>query len=43
MGVVIPFPSEWLKRFNETKLERLAIMTVEGNMSDEDALKTIGQ
>ena len=36
-GVVELFPSEWLKRFDETTLERLAIMTSDGRMSDEEA------
>ena len=37
-GEVIPFPSEWLKLFDEGQLERLAIMTVDGGLSDKDAL-----
>lgn len=41
-GDVIPFPPEWLKRFNEGQLERLAIMTVDGGLSDEEAIKAMG-
>ena len=33
-----PFPSEWLKRFTIEQLERLAIMTESGEMTDEQAL-----
>jgi len=33
-----PFPREWLKRFTIEQLERLAIMTVDGEMTDEQAL-----
>jgi len=39
MGKVVPFPSNWLKSFNETQLERLAIMTVDGGLTDDEALK----
>ena len=41
MGAVIPFPSNWLKSFNETQLERLAIMTVDGGLTDDEALRAI--
>lgn len=41
MGAVIPFPSNWLKSFNETQLERLAIMTVDGGLADDEALRAI--
>ena len=41
MGTVIPFPSNWLKSFNETQLERLAIMTVDGGLTDDEALRAI--
>jgi len=37
-----PFPAEWLKRFDETILERLAIMTVDGKLSDCEALNYLG-
>lgn len=39
MGTVVPFPSRWLKSFNEEQLERLAIMTVDGGLTDDEALK----
>ena len=35
------FPNEWLERFDETTLERLAIMTVDGGLSGTQALKQI--
>jgi len=38
---VKPFPSDWFHQFNETQLERLAIMTVDGGLSDEDAIAMI--
>ena len=41
MGTVIPFPSDWLKSFNETQLERLAIMTMDGGLTDDEALRAI--
>ena len=41
MGAVIPFPSNWLKSFSETQLERLAIMTVDGGLTDDEALRAI--
>jgi hypothetical protein len=41
MGAIIPFPSNWLKSFNETQLERLAIMTVDGGLTDDEALRAI--
>lgn len=41
MGAVIPFPSNWLKSFNETQLERLAIMTMDGGLTDDEALRAI--
>jgi hypothetical protein len=33
------FPGRWIKTFNETELERLAIMTVDGGLTDDAALK----
>jgi hypothetical protein len=42
-GKGIPFPSEWSQRFSEQQLERLAIMTVDGGMSDEEAMSAIQQ
>ena len=41
MGAIISFPSNWLKSFNETQLERLAIMTVDGGLTDDEALRAI--
>jgi hypothetical protein len=41
MGAIILFPSNWLKSFNETQLERLAIMTVDGGLTDDEALRAI--
>lgn len=38
---VLPFPADWLERFDETTLERLAIITVDGGLSDEKALKVM--
>jgi hypothetical protein len=38
-----PFPSDWLNRFNEQELERLALMTIDGGLSDEDAIRALGQ
>jgi hypothetical protein len=38
-GIIKPFPSEWLQRFDEAQLERLAIMTVDGRLSDQEALR----
>lgn len=36
-----PFPQDWYKRFNDEELERLAIMTVDGGLSDEEAVKAL--
>lgn len=41
-GNLEPFPLDWLERFDEETLERLAIMTVDGGLSDAEALETIG-
>lgn len=38
-----PFPADWLSRFDETTLERLAIMTVDGELADDEALEAIGK
>lgn len=35
------FPTEWLHRFNETELERLAIMTVDFCLSDAEAIEIL--
>ena len=32
-----PFPKEWIHRFDETQLERLAITTMDGCLSDREA------
>lgn len=37
-----PFPVNWLKKFSEEELERLAIMTVDGGLSDNGALIAMG-
>ena len=36
--IIRPFPKEWLQRFDETQLERLAIMTVDGRLLDQEAV-----
>ncbi|MEN6375514.1 MAG: hypothetical protein ABFD75_12170 [Smithella sp.] len=33
-----PFPRAWLERYDYEILERLAIMTVDGEMTDEEAV-----
>jgi hypothetical protein len=33
-----PFPADWYHRFTEEELERLAIMTVDGGMTDDEAV-----
>ena len=38
-----PFPADWLSRFDEGTLERLAIMTVDGGMTDQEALEATGK
>ena len=40
--LIKPFPEAWLKQFNEVTLERLAIMTVDGGLTDQEALKAMG-
>lgn len=35
----IPFPETWRYKFTEEQLERLAIRTIDGLMTDEEALK----
>ena len=32
------FPREWMKRYTVEELERLAIMTIEGKLTDEEAM-----
>lgn len=36
-----PFPVGWSKRYNETTLERLAIMTVDGGLTDQEAIEAV--
>ena len=38
----MPFPEAWLAAFTIEQLERLAIRTVDGDLSDADALKAEG-
>jgi len=33
-----PFPREWLSRYTYEQLERLALMTESGEMTDEEAI-----
>lgn len=40
-ATVKPFPKEWLKRFDEMQLERLAIMTIDGRLSDQEAVRLL--
>jgi len=40
-ATIRPFPREWLQQFDETQLERLAIMTVDGRLSDQEALRLL--
>jgi hypothetical protein len=42
MSEITPFPASWMKSFNEEELERLAIMTVDGGLTDDEALKASG-
>ena len=41
-GDVKPFPKDWEERFTYETLERLAIMTVDGQLSDREALDALG-
>ena len=41
-NVIMPFPDSWKERFDEVQLERLAIMTVDGGLTDEQALEALG-
>jgi len=41
MHTVLPLPPDWLERFDITILERLCIMTVDGGLTDEEALKAL--
>jgi len=40
-GTVKPFPREWLEKYDETILERLAIMTVDGRLSDSETARIL--
>ena len=42
-GKFLPFPSDWLQRYDEVQLERLAIMTVDGGLSDDEAVYKLRQ
>jgi hypothetical protein len=37
-----PFPADWLAAFTVDELERLAIRTVDGGLTDHEALKDEG-
>ncbi len=41
-GTVAPFPRGWVARFTCEQLERLAIRTVDGGLTDADALEAEG-
>jgi len=36
-AAIEPFPKEWLERYDDTQLERLAMMTMDGGLSDIEA------
>jgi len=36
-----PFPEDWLKRYDYETLERIAIMTLYGGMTDKEALEEL--
>lgn len=40
-GAVKPFPKEWLQKYDEAILERLAIMTIDGRVSDYESLRLL--
>jgi len=40
-AITKPFPKEWLQKYDETILERLAIMTVDGRLSDQEAARIL--
>ncbi len=40
--VITFFPRMWLKTFTEPELERLAIMTIDGDLTDDEALNMSG-
>lgn len=41
-AVLAPFPAEWRRVFTPEELERLAVRTQDGEMSDQEALKAEG-
>ena len=41
MPEIKPFPARWLKKYTNEQLERLAIMTVDGELTDEEAEKLL--
>ena len=41
MPEIKPFPARWLKKYTNEQLERLAIMTVDGELTDEEAEKIL--
>lgn len=40
---VKPFPPDWLELFDVETLERLAIMTVDGGLTDSEALTMLAK
>jgi DNA primase len=40
-AIIKPFSKEWLQKYDETILERLAIMTVDGRLSDQEATRIL--
>ena len=40
---VQPFPPDWLEIFDAETLERLAIMTVDGGLTDSEALTILAK
>jgi DNA primase len=38
---VSPFPLQWLQKYDDERLERLAIMTVDGWLSDQEAMRLL--
>jgi hypothetical protein len=37
----VSFPDDWIRHFDETILERLAIMTIDGGLTDDEAFKAL--
>lgn len=40
-AIINPFPKKWLQLFDDMQLERLAIMTVDGGLTDAEALEVL--